>query len=53
MINNEINIQEVLKLMRDSIGEQAQEIAVLKTVVATLNAQLAEYAPASEEPKKD
>jgi hypothetical protein len=35
-MTNEIEVNEVLKYMRETIGNQAQEIAVLK---ATLEAQ--------------
>jgi molybdopterin converting factor small subunit len=37
----DIDIQQVLALLRESIGQQAQEIAVLKTVVAALESKLA------------
>lgn len=38
----DIDIQQVLALLRESIGQQAQEIAVLRTVVSALEAKLAE-----------
>ena len=35
----EIDIQEVLRSMRDQIGQQAQEIAVLKATIEFLQNQ--------------
>ena len=34
--NQEIDIQQVLMNLREVIGQQAQEIAVLKTVITSL-----------------
>lgn len=42
----DLDIQEILKGMRETIGSQAQEIAVLKATIA----KLAEVEP---EPKSD
>lgn len=35
-MDHKINLDEVLKHMRDQIGVQAQEIAVLKATISTL-----------------
>ena len=35
-MDNEVNVNEVLKYMREIIGIQAQEIAVLKATLETL-----------------
>ena len=35
-MDREIKIEEVLKHMREQIGAQAQEIAILKATIATL-----------------
>jgi hypothetical protein len=37
MSNKEIDIQNVLAALREAIGIQAQEIAVLKATIAVLN----------------
>ena len=37
MANTEIDIQNVLAALRDTIGSQAQEIAVLKATIAMLS----------------
>lgn len=47
----EIDIQEVLKSMRDQIGQQAQEIAVLKATIEFLQNQQASIA--SEKPREN
>ena len=39
MTDREINLELVLKIMREQIGMQAQEIAVLKATVASLEAE--------------
>ena len=35
-MNQEIDLQEVLKSMRETIGTQAQEIAVLKATISAI-----------------
>lgn len=35
-MSNEVDINEVLKSLRETIGDQAQQIAVLKATVAAL-----------------
>lgn len=37
MSDKEINIEDVLKYMREQIGSQAQEIAILKATLAVLS----------------
>ena len=36
MIQNELQIEEILKALREQIGEQAQTIAVLKATIVAL-----------------
>ena len=38
-MDQEIDINEVLKNLRETIGEQAQVIAIQKTLIAKLTAQ--------------
>lgn len=42
MTQTEINVEEVFKNFRELIGNQAQEIAILKTAVTHLEEKLAE-----------
>lgn len=37
MSEQQIDIQEVLQIMREAIGSQAQEIAVLKATISAIN----------------
>lgn len=37
MSEQQIDIQEVLQVMREAIGAQAQEIAVLKATISAMN----------------
>jgi hypothetical protein len=39
MSEQEINIEYVLKFLRDQIGAQAQEIAILKATIASLSTE--------------
>lgn len=36
MSETEINIEEILKGLRETIGQQAQEIAILKATIAAI-----------------
>lgn len=38
-MTQEVDIQEVLKSMRETIGAQAQEIAVLKATITAIQGQ--------------
>jgi hypothetical protein len=38
--NDNLNIQDLVATYKDYLGEQAQEIVVLKTLVATLQKEL-------------
>ena len=42
MTTTEIDVEEVFKNFRDLIGNQAQEIAILKTAITKLEASLSE-----------
>lgn len=41
-MDTQLNVEVILKSMRDQIGAQAQEIAMLKATVAALNDKIAE-----------
>ena len=45
MTEKEIDIQEILKELRNIIGDQAQQIAVLKAAVSVLRASETDSAP--------
>ena len=36
-MNTEVNIEEILKIMREEIGDKAQQIAILKAHINTLS----------------
>lgn len=42
MDKNEVNIDYILAFMREQIGNQSQDIAILKSTVATLNNKIIE-----------
>lgn len=48
-MDTQLNVEVVLKSLREQIGTQAQEIAMLKATVAALNDKIAEAK--SEVPK--
>jgi cell division protein FtsB len=47
-MDTQINVEVVLKSLREQIGAQAQEVAMLKATIAALNDKLAETKATSE-----
>jgi hypothetical protein len=47
--NNELDIEELLKGFRELVGNQAQEIVVLKSIISNIQKQLVNIDPESAE----